>query len=92
MGYRSLTRRIKRLLSTRPNFMAMHYYYLGLCILLGSILIYIPGGVPFVDAIFFASGAATQSGLNTQYIPANHNVHHTFYNNADIYPYDRCVC
>ncbi|KAH0614804.1 uncharacterized protein H6S33_000440 [Morchella sextelata] len=65
MGYRSLTRRIKRLLSTRPNFMAMHYYYLGLCILLGSILIYIPGGVPFVDAIFFASGAATQSGLNT---------------------------
>lgn len=29
--------------------------YLGLFIILGSILIYIPGGVPFVDAIFFSA-------------------------------------
>lgn len=33
--------------------------------LLGSIIL-IPGGsMPYIDALFFASGSATQSGLNT---------------------------
>lgn len=33
--------------------------------LFGSILLYPAGEVAYVDALFFASGAATQSGLNT---------------------------
>jgi hypothetical protein len=31
----------------------------------GSILLYPAGGVPYIDALFFSAGAATQSGLNT---------------------------
>ncbi|KAK8209133.1 low affinity potassium transporter [Zalaria obscura] len=31
----------------------------------GSILLYPAGGMAYIDALFFASGAATQSGLNT---------------------------
>ena len=37
---------------------------MGLAIL-GSILLYPAHGIPYIDALFFASGAATQSGLNT---------------------------
>jgi len=33
--------------------------------LLGSVIMYAGGGLKYVDALFFASGAATQSGLNT---------------------------
>jgi hypothetical protein len=33
--------------------------------IIGSILLYPAGGMAYVDALFFASGAATQSGLNT---------------------------
>lgn len=33
--------------------------------LLGSVLIYPAGDMAYVDALFFGSGAATQSGLNT---------------------------
>ncbi|KAF2179863.1 potassium transport protein TRK1/TRK2 [Zopfia rhizophila CBS 207.26] len=33
--------------------------------LLGSILLYPAGEMTYIDALFFASGAATQSGLNT---------------------------
>ena len=33
--------------------------------ILGSILIYPAGGLAYIDALFFGSGAATQSGLNT---------------------------
>lgn len=33
--------------------------------LLGSICLYIRGDIPYIDALFFASGCATQSGLNT---------------------------
>lgn len=33
--------------------------------LFGSICLYIRGGVKYIDALFLASGAATQSGLNT---------------------------
>jgi len=42
-------------------------YMLGLTIL-GSILIYPAGVTPYIDALFFAAGAATQSGLNTSVI------------------------
>jgi potassium uptake Trk family protein len=33
--------------------------------LFGSICLYIRGGIRYIDALFLASGAATQSGLNT---------------------------
>lgn len=39
-------------------------YMVGLTIL-ASILIYPAGVTPYIDALFFAAGAATQSGLNT---------------------------
>lgn len=33
--------------------------------LIGSIIIYPARNMPYIDALFFASGGATQSGLNT---------------------------
>lgn len=39
-------------------------YILSLTII-GSILLYPAGGLAYIDALFFASGVATQSGLNT---------------------------
>ncbi|KAF2111226.1 high affinity potassium transport protein [Lophiotrema nucula] len=39
--------------------------YLISMTLIGSILIYPAGGLAYIDALFFASGSATQSGLNT---------------------------
>ncbi|KAF4544113.1 Cation transporter [Lasiodiplodia theobromae] len=47
------------------NFITLHYLYLILMTILGSILLYPAGGMDYIDALFFASGAATQSGLNT---------------------------
>lgn len=39
--------------------------YMVTMALVGSVLLYPAGGLSYVDALFFASGAATQSGLNT---------------------------
>ena len=39
-------------------------YILSMTIL-ASILLYPAGGLDYIDALFFASGCATQSGLNT---------------------------
>ena len=36
--------------------------------IIGSIVLYPAGGMAYIDALFFASGASTQSGLNT-YVP-----------------------
>jgi len=33
--------------------------------LIGSVLLYPAGGLRYIDALFFAAGSATQSGLNT---------------------------
>lgn len=33
--------------------------------LIGSVIMYGNGRIPYIDALFFASGSATQSGLNT---------------------------
>jgi hypothetical protein len=33
--------------------------------LIGSILLYPAGGLQYIDALFFAAGSSTQSGLNT---------------------------
>ncbi|EED17784.1 potassium ion transporter (Trk1), putative [Talaromyces stipitatus ATCC 10500] len=47
------------------NFITLHYVYLVLWAFVGSIVLVAGGNMPYIDALFFASGAATQSGLNT---------------------------
>lgn len=54
-------------LSKHPqfNFITIHYFYIIGMAILGSISLYINGNMRYIDALFFGSGAATQSGLNT---------------------------
>ncbi|KAF2403041.1 hypothetical protein EJ06DRAFT_454849, partial [Trichodelitschia bisporula] len=47
------------------NFILLHYIYLISMTLIGSILLFPTGGMHYIDALFFAAGGATQSGLNT---------------------------
>jgi Trk-type K+ transport system membrane component len=49
----------------RFNFITIHYLYMIGMSLLGSVIVYGIGGLRYIDALFFASGACTQSGLNT---------------------------
>ncbi|KAF2626600.1 high affinity potassium transport protein [Macroventuria anomochaeta] len=49
----------------RLNFITLHYTYLLAMTLIGSVILYGPRNMDYIDALFFASGAATQSGLNT---------------------------
>ena len=39
--------------------------YIISLVVIGSILLYPAGNLRYIDALFFASGCATQSGLNT---------------------------
>ncbi|KAF5522528.1 Low-affinity potassium transport protein [Colletotrichum aenigma] len=56
-------------ISKKPhfNFISAHYFWICGLTILGSILIYATAGgqMAYVDALFFASGANTQAGLNT---------------------------
>lgn len=47
------------------SFLFLHYAYIIMTIMLGAVIIYGQRNLGFVDALFFSSGAATQSGLNT---------------------------
>ncbi|KAL8711758.1 MAG: hypothetical protein Q9220_003929 [cf. Caloplaca sp. 1 TL-2023] len=47
------------------NFITIHYLYILSLSIIGSILIYPAGNMDYIDALFFGSGCATQSGLNT---------------------------
>jgi Cation transport protein len=49
----------------RLNFITIHYLYISGMALLASVLIFAIGDIAYIDALFFASGSATQSGLNT---------------------------
>ena len=49
----------------RLNFITIHYLYMIGWAILGSVLIFGIGNITYIDALFFASGSATQSGLNT---------------------------
>ncbi|KAF2871344.1 cation transport protein-domain-containing protein [Massariosphaeria phaeospora] len=49
----------------RFNFITLHYTYLISMTLIGSIILYPGTDISYTDALFFASGASTQSGLNT---------------------------
>jgi hypothetical protein len=48
----------------RGGLTCLDTYIIGMS-LLASVLIYPAGEMAYVDALFFGSGAATQSGLNT---------------------------
>lgn len=47
------------------NFISIHYAYIISCAIICSIIIYPGGELRYIDALFHAAGAATQSGLNT---------------------------
>ncbi len=53
------------MLNTRAVLIDLDCYIIGWT-LVGAIILYGAGGhIAFIDALFFASGSATQSGLNT---------------------------
>jgi Cation transport protein len=57
---------VKRALKhVKFNFITIHYIYIISWALVGSAMIYPRGGLDYIDALFFTTGAATQSGLNT---------------------------
>ncbi|SMR56893.1 unnamed protein product [Zymoseptoria tritici ST99CH_1E4] len=56
------------------NFIMVHYSYIVGMAIFTSILLYPAGLLPYPDALFFAVGCATQSGLNTVDI----NLLHTY--------------
>ncbi|PGG98238.1 hypothetical protein AJ80_09563 [Polytolypa hystricis UAMH7299] len=47
------------------NFISIHYAYIISCALAISVVIYPGGRMRYIDALFFGTGSATQSGLNT---------------------------
>ena len=47
------------------NFITIHYFYIIGFSIFTSVVLYAIGDVPYIDALFFGSGASTQSGLNT---------------------------
>ncbi|KAJ9302666.1 hypothetical protein DTO271G3_40 [Paecilomyces variotii] len=61
----SMKEKVPLLRQIRLNFITIHYVYIILWVIIGSVIVYGTGGLAYIDALFFASGAATQSGLNT---------------------------
>jgi Trk-type K+ transport system membrane component len=57
--------RIPLLKNLGLNFILIHYIYIIAITLLTSIIIYPGNDLAYIDALFFAAGAASQSGLNT---------------------------
>ncbi|KAK9325374.1 cation transport protein-domain-containing protein [Lipomyces orientalis] len=49
----------------KPRFILFHAIYIMAFTIVGSILIYPVRNIAYIDALFLAAGAATQSGLNT---------------------------
>ncbi|KAE8147235.1 cation transport protein-domain-containing protein [Aspergillus avenaceus] len=49
---------------TSPLRLRHHYFYIIIWAFLASLILYLPGGLTYVDALLLASGAATQTGLN----------------------------
>ncbi|KAK4158029.1 Low-affinity potassium transport protein [Chaetomidium leptoderma] len=49
------------------NFISAHYFYIISLALIGSVIVYASGkgNLAYIDALFFASCASTQAGLNT---------------------------
>ncbi|KAL4867106.1 hypothetical protein BDV12DRAFT_171966 [Aspergillus spectabilis] len=57
--------RIPWLKDLHLNFILIHYTYIISMSLISSVIIYPGNDLKYIDALFFAVGAATQSGLNT---------------------------
>ncbi|KAK2748555.1 low affinity potassium transporter [Myotisia sp. PD_48] len=62
---KSIKRRIPIVSNIRANFICFHYAYLIGVTIVGSIILYPGNNMSYIDALLFASGTATQSGLNT---------------------------
>lgn len=61
----ALQQRIPYIRDIKNNFITLHYTYLILWAIVGSIVVYPGSNMAYIDALFFSAGAATQSGLNT---------------------------
>ncbi|KAH3679268.1 hypothetical protein WICPIJ_008645 [Wickerhamomyces pijperi] len=48
-----------------PSFIAVHYFYVIMMVIVCSVMIYPVKNMAYIDALFFAAGASTQAGLNT---------------------------
>ncbi|KAH3685747.1 hypothetical protein WICPIJ_003266 [Wickerhamomyces pijperi] len=48
-----------------PDFVAVHYFYILFMVFLSSVMIYAVDNMRYIDALFLATSAASQSGLNT---------------------------
>lgn len=71
---RTVKRRIPFIADIHFNFITLHYCYIIGVAILCSIILYPGGEMNYTDALFFAAGSATQSGLN----PINLNELHTY--------------
>lgn len=61
----SMKSRIPLISGLHLNFISVHYIYIIAMTLITSIILYPGGDLAYIDILFFCSGAATQSGLNT---------------------------
>ncbi|KAK9235919.1 cation transport protein-domain-containing protein [Lipomyces kononenkoae] len=49
----------------KPRFLLFHLIFIIALTIIGSIMLYPGGHIAYIDALFMATGAATQAGLNT---------------------------
>lgn len=61
----SIKSRIPIVNQLQVNFILLHYVYIISWAMLGSVIVYPGSDIAYIDALFFAACAATQSGLNT---------------------------
>ena len=61
----AITIRVPVISHIRPSFISIHYVYIITWSVIGSIVLYRPLQVPYIDSLFLSAGAASQSGLNT---------------------------
>ncbi|KAN0080721.1 Cation transport domain containing protein [Elaphomyces granulatus] len=60
--FRSIWKRISQI---RPTFISIHYAYIITWAIIGSVVLYRPLELPYIDSLFLSAGASSQSGLNT---------------------------
>ena len=60
-----LKQRVPLLNQLHLNFIFIHYIYILSWVIIGSVIVFAGGNMAYIDALFHASGASTQSGLNT---------------------------
>lgn len=60
-----LKQRVPLLNQLHLNFIFIHYFYIISWVIVGSVIVFAGGNMAYIDALFNAAGASTQSGLNT---------------------------